>query len=105
MRVGLTLYGSIDERSGGFRYDRKLVEGLRTAGDTVELVELPWRTYRRGLLDNASRRLRDRLRIDVDVWAHALLEYCISPPGKLFVIQFLYVHNSVTRLSVESGPV
>ena len=67
MRVGLTLYGSIDERSGGFRYDRKLVEGLRTAGDTVELVELPWRTYRRGLLDNASRRLRDRLRIDVDV--------------------------------------
>ncbi|MDR9381105.1 MAG: glycosyltransferase family 4 protein [Natronomonas sp.] len=67
MRVGLTLYGDIDERSGGFRYDRKLLEGLRAAGDTVELVELPWRRYPRGLLDNASPRLRDRLDVDVDV--------------------------------------
>jgi len=67
MRVGLTLYGSLDERSGGFRYDRKLVEGLRRAGDTVEVVELPWRSYPRGLLDNASPGFRDRLRVDVDV--------------------------------------
>ena len=67
MRVGLALYGSLDERSGGFRYDRQLVEGLRRAGDAVEVVELPWRTYPRGLLDNASPALRDRLRVDVDV--------------------------------------
>jgi len=67
MRVGLTLYGDIEERSGGFRYDRKLVEGLRKAGHTVELVELPWRNYHRGLLDNASRRFRQRLDVDVDV--------------------------------------
>ena len=67
MRIGLTLYGSLDERSGGFRYDRKLVEGLRRNGDTVEVVELPWRRYPRGLLDNVSPRVHDRLRIDVDV--------------------------------------
>ncbi len=67
MRIGLTLYGSIDERSGGFRYDRKLVEELRRAGDSVSLVELPWREYHLGLLENASRRLRRRLDIDVDV--------------------------------------
>jgi len=67
MNVGLTLYGGIDGRSGGFRYDRKLVEGLREAGDTVEVIELPWRSYGRGLLDNASGRLRERLRVDVDV--------------------------------------
>jgi glycosyltransferase involved in cell wall biosynthesis len=67
MRVGLTLYGSLDEQSGGFRYDRRLVEGLRAAGDTVELVELPWRAYPRGLLDNVSPSLRDRLAADVDV--------------------------------------
>ena len=67
MRVGLALYGSLDERSGGFRYDRKLVEGLRRAGDSVEVVELPWRAYPRGLLDNASPTIRDRLRVDVDV--------------------------------------
>jgi len=67
MRVGLTLYGSLDEQSGGFRYDRRLVEGLRTAGDTVECIELPWRDYHRGLLDNGSRALRQRLDVDVDV--------------------------------------
>ncbi|WP_435072832.1 glycosyltransferase family 4 protein [Halorubrum sp. HHNYT27] len=67
MKVGLTLYGSLDEQSGGFRYDRKLVEGLRRAGDTVEVVELPWRSYPRGLLDSAHPRFRERLRVDVDV--------------------------------------
>jgi len=67
MRVGLTLYGSLDERSGGFRYDRQLVAGLRRAGDTVEVVELPWREYARGLLDNASEDCRRRLDVDVDV--------------------------------------
>src|SRR6056297_3974643 len=67
MRVGLTLYGSLDERSGGFRYDRQLVAGLRRSGDTDEVVELPWRDYGRGLLDNGSRDLRRRLDVDVDV--------------------------------------
>jgi len=28
---------------------------------------------------NVNRHKLVRLRIDVDVWAHALLEYCISP--------------------------
>ncbi|WP_424014343.1 glycosyltransferase family 4 protein [Halorubrum xinjiangense] len=67
MKVGLALYGSLDEQSGGFRYDRQLVEGLRAAGDAVEVVELPWRGYPRGLLDNALPGVRDRLRVDVDV--------------------------------------
>lgn len=67
MRIGLTLYGSLANRSGGFRYDRRLVEGLRAAGDTVDVVELPWRSYPRGLLDNLSPDVRDRLDIEVDV--------------------------------------
>ncbi len=67
MRVGLTLYGGLDGQSGGFRYDRKLVEGLRAAGDTVEVVSLPWRSYPRGLADALSPSVRDRLAVDVDV--------------------------------------
>jgi len=67
MRVGLALYGEPRRAVRGFRYDRKLVEGLRRAGDTVEVVELPWRTYPRGLLDNALPDFGDRLRVDVDV--------------------------------------
>ncbi len=67
MRVGLTLYGDLDERSGGFRYDRRLLEELEAAGDEVEVVSLPWRSYPRGLLDSVSPRVRDRLATDVDV--------------------------------------
>lgn len=67
MRVGLTLYGSLDDSSGGFRYDRKLVEGLRAAGDTVDVIELPWPSYPRGLLAGIDPRVRRRLDADVDV--------------------------------------
>ena len=76
MRVGLALYGSLDEQSGGFRYDRKLVEGLRTAGDSVELVELPWRDYHRGLLDNGARTVRRRL----DVGGNVMLQDELAEP-------------------------
>jgi len=85
MKIGLALYGSLEERSGGFRYDRKLAEGLRAAGDTVELVELPWRAYHRGLLDNVSRRLRERLRIDVDV----MLQDELAHPSLLYLNRHL----------------
>jgi len=67
MRVGLTLYGDLDTRSGGFHYDRKLVEGLRRAGDTVEVLELPWRSYVRGLVDGVDPCFPEQLRADVDV--------------------------------------
>lgn len=67
MKIGLTVYGSLETRSGGFRYDRQLVEQLRDKGDTVKVVELPWRTYPRGLVDNVSIGIRRRLAVDVDV--------------------------------------
>lgn len=69
MRVGLVVYGRLDETSGGFLYDRRLVEYLRDRGDTVKVVSLPWRTYPRHLLDNVDRDLERRLETtDVDVW-------------------------------------
>ncbi|KAB1194868.1 glycosyltransferase [Haloferax sp. MBLA0076] len=66
MDVGLVVYGPLDDRSGGYRYDLELVRGLRAAGDEVTVVSLPERSYRQRLRDNVSalRRLRD---IDVDV--------------------------------------
>lgn len=67
MKLGLVVYGSLDTQSGGFHYDRQLIAELRAAGDTVEVIELPWRSYPRGLLDNVSRRLRKRLTGDYDV--------------------------------------
>ena len=54
MRVALVLYGDLDFISGGFLYDRMLVEHLRRQGEAVEIVSLPWRPYAGGLLDNLT---------------------------------------------------
>jgi len=67
MKIGLVVYGDLDTRSGGFRYDRQLVAALRAMGEAVEVIELPWRSYPRGLLDNLSPGLRRRLAGDHDV--------------------------------------
>ncbi|KAB1188654.1 MULTISPECIES: glycosyltransferase family 4 protein [Haloferax] len=66
MHVGLVVYGELDGRSGGYRYDLELTRGLRAAGDEVTVVSLPERPYRKRLRDNvtSARRLRD---LDVDV--------------------------------------
>jgi glycosyltransferase involved in cell wall biosynthesis len=62
MRVALVLYGDLDFISGGFLYDRMLVEYLSRQGEEVEIVSLPWRSYPRGLLDNLSPGLKRRLK-------------------------------------------
>ena len=67
MKLGLVVYGEFDSQSGGFHYDRQLVSELRAAGDSVEVIELPWRSYPRGLLDNLSPAVRRRLAGDYDV--------------------------------------
>ncbi len=61
MRVGLVVHGSLATTTGGFLYDRRLVEHLRAAGDAVEVIALPRRSYARGLLDNLDAGLRRRL--------------------------------------------
>ena len=57
MKIGLIIYGSLETLSGGYLYDRKLVEYLRAQGDTVEIISLPWRNYPAHLLDNFHFRL------------------------------------------------
>ena len=68
MRIGLLIYGSLDTLSGGYLYDRKLVQHLRDAGDDVEIISIPWRNYAAHLTDNFSASLLRRLlaaRVDV----------------------------------------
>jgi glycosyltransferase involved in cell wall biosynthesis len=57
MRIGFVIYGSLDTVSGGYLYDRKLVEYLRAQGDTVDIISLPWRNYAAHLTDNLHFRL------------------------------------------------
>lgn len=66
MRVGLVLYGSLDTVSGGYLYDRQLVDHLRRQGDAVEIISLPTQSYGRSLADNAAD-LPARLAGDYDV--------------------------------------
>jgi glycosyltransferase involved in cell wall biosynthesis len=56
------IYGGLETVSGGYLYDRKLVEHLQRQGDEVEVISLPWRSYARHLLDNYSASLHRRLR-------------------------------------------
>ena len=68
MNIGLLIYGSLDTLSGGYLYDRKMVEYLRRRGDRVEIISLPWRDYARHLGDNLSLGLVSRLtRLPLDV--------------------------------------
>ncbi|CAG0950039.1 GDP-mannose-dependent alpha-(1-6)-phosphatidylinositol monomannoside mannosyltransferase [Anaerolineales bacterium] len=63
MKIGFLIYGSLDTLSGGYLYDRKLVEYLRAQGDTVEIISLPWRNYVVHLTDNFTFRLPSDLDI------------------------------------------
>ena len=61
MKTGLVIYGRIETISGGYLFDRKLVEALRARGDTVEIISLPWTQYGRHLTHNFSRNLYQQL--------------------------------------------
>ena len=61
MKIGFVIYGSLHTLSGGYLYDRKLVEYLRSQGDSVEIISLPWRNYAAHLVDNLTFRLPKNL--------------------------------------------
>jgi glycosyltransferase involved in cell wall biosynthesis len=52
MRIAFMLLGDLDRVSGGFLYDRMLVERLRARGHAVDVVSLPWRTRARSVTAN-----------------------------------------------------
>lgn len=62
MHIGVIVYNGLDFTTGGFLYDRKLVDHLRSVGHEVTVEALPWRSPARNLLDNMNPRIRGRLR-------------------------------------------
>lgn len=86
MRVGLVIYGSIDTLSGGYLYDRKLVDGLRSHGDQVEILSLPWQSYGLHLAHNFWPELRKTLAgLKVDV----LLQDELNHPSLFLINEWL----------------
>ena len=82
MKIGLLIYGSLDTLSGGYLYDRKLVEFLRAQGDDVRVISLAWRNYAAHLGDNFSFRL---------------------PPGLDILIQDELNHPSLLAANASTG--
>ena len=66
MKLGFLIYGSLDTLSGGYMYDRMLVDYLRAQGDTVEVISLPWRNYAAHLTDNFTFKLPSDLDILIE---------------------------------------
>lgn len=54
MRIAVVVPGDLRTRSGGFRYDRRLIASLRDAGDVADAIEVPRRRYPVGLVDNIA---------------------------------------------------
>jgi glycosyltransferase involved in cell wall biosynthesis len=97
MRIGLVIYGSLDSLSGGFLYDRKLVEHLEASGDRVEVISLPWRNYAGCLFDNFSPAIQSRLRsLQVD----ALLQDELNHPSLIRINRSMSGRTGFPILSI-----
>ncbi len=82
MHIGLMIYDTLDTISGGYLYDRMIVEHLRKRGNTVEIISFPRRNYFSHLADNVSHTLsHDIQRRGVDI----LLQDELNHPS-LFLI-------------------
>jgi hypothetical protein len=66
--VCLIIYGSIDTLTGGYLYDRQLIEHFERNGHSMHLLSLPMRRYPLGLADNLTRRLKERLQRVNPIW-------------------------------------
>lgn len=79
MRVAFLIRGDLDGVSGGFLYDRKIVEYLRAQGHEVQVLSFPWRIFFGGLGLKGISSLFHRLAVlsaDIvlqDELAHAFL--------------------------------
>ncbi len=103
MRIALVIYGSLEQVSGGFIYDRALVNALAARGEQVDVITLPWHGYARAIVDSfvgsvVGRRARP---------ASAALE--ADGAGYDVVIEDELVHPSIfmtrfaTRFAARAG--
>ena len=93
MRVGLVVHGSLESSTGGYLYDRQLVEFLRAQGDTVEVISLPDRGY----LRNLARRHLPEVECDVlleDELCHPALAFRKRRPAEPPVVALVHLLRS-----------
>jgi glycosyltransferase involved in cell wall biosynthesis len=68
VRIGLVIYGDLEQASGGYLYDRHLVSLLKKRGHKVQVISMPWHRPIRAIWDNFSKSAFQKLRnLKVDV--------------------------------------
>ncbi len=78
MKVAVLIYGDINKKSGGYLYDRKLVDQLQKEGIDVEIISIPEKNYFQNIEDNFNPQLLKRLQtLDADI----LLEDELNHPS------------------------
>ncbi|MGK3986875.1 glycosyltransferase family 4 protein [Sorangium sp. So ce136] len=105
MRIAWIVYGALDQITGGYIYDRLVVERLRARGDAVEVVSLDPAPLSRALAGLAlARRLA---RVDPDVIVGD--ELCFPELGPAFaalprrIARVLLVHH-LSAWELPPGP-
>ena len=61
MKLALVIYGDLNQTTGGYLYDSKFVNYLRSARDTVEVISLPDRGYFQNVFPRALHHIHDQL--------------------------------------------
>lgn len=61
MHLAIVIYGELNQKTGGYLYDQKFVDYLRSCGDTVEVVSLPDRGYLQNVFPRALHHIHERL--------------------------------------------
>ena len=85
MHIGLLIYGDMETISGGYLYNRHLVSYLRSQGEQVSIISLPYRSYWWHLADNFNHACLKQL---TDAKVDVLIQDAMVHPS-----QFLQNHR------------
>ncbi len=97
MRVGLVISGSLDTVTGGYIYDRKLVEHIQRRGHSVSVVQLPCYNYPSRLGSSFRTSLADKLlHLPIDI----LLQDELDHPVLFLINRRLKTHLGCPIVSI-----
>lgn len=100
MRIGLLVYGDINTISGGYLYDRKIIEYLRSIGDEVLVISIKKTSYFKSLISNSIPRELENIQLDIliqDELVHPsfwLINQQLKKQLKCPVVSLVHLFNS-----------
>jgi glycosyltransferase involved in cell wall biosynthesis len=97
MRLGFFLLGDLSTRTGGFLYDRMLIEGLEQRGADIEVIQLPWRSYANLLI--ASLLHRDLHRLTENTY-DLIIQDELAHPSLFTANSFIKKHSKTPVISI-----